>query len=165
MLKKLNHIFDVNGHKESIDTLLKGTQAKTWSGSLSNELGRLAQGIRDVKGNDVVDVISKSEVPIDHIVTDVNMVCDYRHHKDEKYRVCLTVGGDRLVYNDNAASPGGITVGNKTVITKIYMTHNPKIISTIPLFRSVPNTLRVCVHPYTSTYMTSRNNSRRLRTI
>ena len=33
------------------------------------------------------------------------MVCDYRPFKNEKYRVRLTVGDDRLQYPDDAASP------------------------------------------------------------
>ena len=32
------------------------------------------------------------------------MICDYRHHKQEQHKVRLTVGGDRLIYNDGASS-------------------------------------------------------------
>ena len=77
----MNYIFNTNGHKESIESLLKRSQSKTWSDSLSNELGRLAQGIHNVKGNDVVDFIRKSDVPVDRIVTYANMICAYRPHK------------------------------------------------------------------------------------
>ena len=116
MREKLNHIFDTNGHKESIDSLLRGSQAETWSGSLSNEFGRLAQGIHDVKGNDVVDFIPKSEVPSNRIVTYANMVCDYRPHKDEKHRVRLTVGGDVLPYDDDSASPAASLLETKLLL-------------------------------------------------
>ena len=76
MLQKLDHIYDTNGHKESVDSLLQGAQTETRSVSLSNGLGRLAQGIHDVKGNDVVDFIPKSGVLSNRIVTYANMVCD-----------------------------------------------------------------------------------------
>ena len=33
------------GHKKSLDTLLKGQESPTWTTSLTNEIGRLAQGI------------------------------------------------------------------------------------------------------------------------
>ena len=89
---------------------------KNWIDSLSNELGRLTQGIHSVKGNDVVDFILKSDVPIDRIVTYANMVCDYRPHKDEKHRVRLTVGGDRLVYNDDTASPAASLLETKLLL-------------------------------------------------
>ena len=36
---KLNHIFNANGNKESIDSLLKGENSETWSNRLANELG------------------------------------------------------------------------------------------------------------------------------
>ena len=44
-------------------------------------------------------------MPSDRIATYANMVCDYRPHKQEKHRVRLTVGGDRLTYNDDVSSP------------------------------------------------------------
>ena len=34
-----------------------------WMKSCANELGHLAQGIRDIPGTDTIDFISKSEVP------------------------------------------------------------------------------------------------------
>ena len=114
--RSLNHIFNTNGHKESIDSLLKGSQSKIWSESLSNELGRLAQGVNSVKGNDVVDFIPKSDVPTNRIVTYANMICDYRPHKSEKFRVRLTVGGDRLVYDDDAASPAASLLETKLLL-------------------------------------------------
>ena len=57
MASKIFHIFDTKGHKESLDYLLKGPHSTTWTGAFSNELGRLAQGINEVKGNDVLDFI------------------------------------------------------------------------------------------------------------
>ena len=105
MASKLFHIFDTTCHKESLDSLLKGPHSTTWTGAVSNGLDRLAQGINNVKGNDVLDFILKSEVTSDRIVTYDNMICDYRPHKQETHRVRLTVSGDRPPYNDDVASP------------------------------------------------------------
>ena len=83
---------------------------------MSNELGRLAQGIREVNGNDVIDFIPFKEVPKDRIVTYANMVCDIRPLKTEKFRVRLTVGGDRLQYPDDTASPAATLLETKLLL-------------------------------------------------
>ena len=79
---KLLHVFDGTGRKESIDPLLK-SNPNIWKLSLSNEVGRLAQGIRDVKGNDAFDFVHRSTIPKNNKVTYVNMVCDHRSLKTE----------------------------------------------------------------------------------
>ena len=48
---KLLHIFDTTRNKQTIDSLLKSNPV-TWKPALSKEIGRLAQGIRDVRGNE-----------------------------------------------------------------------------------------------------------------
>ena len=61
----INHMYDDNtGKKQSLDTLLK-KNPKIWGTALSNELGRLAQGVRDIEGNNVLDFISYNKVPQD----------------------------------------------------------------------------------------------------
>ena len=76
----------------------------------------MAQGINDIKGNDVLDFILKSQVPSDRIVTYANMVCDYIPHRQEKYRVRLTVGGDRLTYTDDVSSPTSSLLETKLLL-------------------------------------------------
>ena len=56
----MNHMFDIQGKKQSLDKLLVGSTKKIWQQALSNELGRLAQGIGTVQGNDVLDLDRKS---------------------------------------------------------------------------------------------------------
>ena len=112
----MNHMFDNQGKKQSLDKLLKSPMKNIWQTALSNELGRLAQGIGNVNGNDVVDFISFDKVPHNKIVTYANMVCDIRPLKTEKYRVRLTVGGDRLQYPDDTASPATTLLETKLLI-------------------------------------------------
>ena len=95
---------------------MKGPTAKIWSLAVTKELGRLAQGIFDVVGNDVIDFIHKSEVPLNKTITYANMVCDYKPFKNEKFRVCLTVGGDKLPYFDDATSPAASLLEAKLLI-------------------------------------------------
>ena len=47
------------------DLIKKEKYLDTWSTSLANELGRLAQGISDVKGTNTIFFIPKSEIPKD----------------------------------------------------------------------------------------------------
>ena len=54
--------------------------------SLVNELGRLAQGIREIKGASTIYFIDKSEIPKEKLkqVSYVQIVVDYKPHKLEK---------------------------------------------------------------------------------
>ena len=106
--------------KQSVDVLLKN-DLTIWETALSNELGQLDQGLRDVEGNNVMDVISFSEVPKDRIVTYTNMVCNMRPVKSEKYRVCLRVGGDRLQYPDDTASPAATLLETKLLLNSTIL--------------------------------------------
>ena len=47
-----------------VSSVLRGSDAATWSNSLTNELGRLSQGINSITGNDCLDFIHKTEVSI-----------------------------------------------------------------------------------------------------
>jgi hypothetical protein len=57
------HIYNEHGVKETIDTLLAGTNGDIWDASLNNEFGRLAQGYGQVFGTDTIDFIPKHETP------------------------------------------------------------------------------------------------------
>ncbi len=115
---RANHIYTEEGKKETIDTLLNGTNGPTWNNSLCNEYGRLAQGFgaNQILGTDTIDFIHKHEVPHDKKVTYGNFICDYRPLKTEKYRVRLTVGGDKLPYDDDAGSPAASLLETKLIL-------------------------------------------------
>ena len=68
--------FYSTGKKETIDSLLK-LNPNVWNLALSNEIGRLAQGISDIKSSDAVDFIPLSAVPKHKKLTNANMVCDH----------------------------------------------------------------------------------------
>ena len=66
--------------------------------------------------NDVFDFIAKHEVPPYKKVTYANLVCDYRPSKDDPYRTRLTVGGDRLDYFGDSASPAASLLETKLLL-------------------------------------------------
>ena len=103
----INHIYNATtGRKETIDSLLRGTNGSQWKTALSNELGRLAQGVKGrVVASNTIDFIHKSEVPSHKKVTYANMVCDHRPLKTEPLQVRITVGRDCLPYSSDAGSP------------------------------------------------------------
>ena len=102
---QMNHIFNEHGNRETIDTLRKKNPL-IWNKALSNEWGRLAQGNEyGVEFTDTIEFIPKSELPTKAAVTYASFVCDHRPLKTEPNRVRIVVGGDKLTYSDDAASP------------------------------------------------------------
>ena len=77
-------MFNKNGQKESIDYLLKNNP-EVWNTGLSSEIGRLAQMIINVKGNDAIQFIPISEVPRNKKVAYAIMICDHRPLKTETH--------------------------------------------------------------------------------
>ena len=80
----LSHIYASDGTRLNVDKLLHQNPI-IWRRSVSNEIGRLAQGIQDIKGNNAMQFIKKSDVPKHKKVTYANMVCDIRERKDDKF--------------------------------------------------------------------------------
>ena len=101
---KIKLLITASGKKHTIDSLLQ-IDPHTQGSALSNEVGRLAQGYQNIKGNNTLCFIPKKLVPQNLNVAYANMVCDYRPNKKEKHRVRLTVGGDVLNYFGDSASP------------------------------------------------------------
>ena len=75
---KIQHIFCPDGKKETIDTILKGSDRQIWLKSLSSEWGRLAQGNdAGVRSTGTIEFIPKGKVPPDKDVTYATFVLDY----------------------------------------------------------------------------------------
>ena len=98
---------------------------EVWGKSSGNEIGRLAQGMPGrVEGTDTMFFIKKEEVPPDRFkdVTYGKFVVDYRENKEEKERVRLTVGGDRINYPDEVATPTADLLTVKLMINSVIST-------------------------------------------
>ena len=78
---------------------------EVWVTSFANELGRLAQGIHDVKGTNTIHFIPHNSVPPGCTVTYGCIVVDYRPQKQEPNRTWLTVGGDKFECPWEKATP------------------------------------------------------------
>jgi hypothetical protein len=90
---------------------------------LSNELGRICQGIRNISRTNTAFFLDLTSIPKDRKITNGKPVCDFKPNKTEKHRVRLTVGGDILDYSgDTATSTADITkfkiLINSTLSTK-----------------------------------------------
>ena len=64
--------------------MMKGPERKIWEISFAKKLGKLAQGIREVKGTNTIMFIPKSKVPKDKNVTYGKIVCDAKAEKEEE---------------------------------------------------------------------------------
>ena len=75
---RVNHIYRPDRKKETIASLLKGSDRKIWERSLSNKWGRLAQGNNnDVVATDTINFIHQHEVPTNKDVTYTTFVLVY----------------------------------------------------------------------------------------
>ena len=70
-------------------------------------MGRLAQGIRVIKGINTIYFIDKSEIPKDKLkqVTYARTMMDYKPPKLEKNRTRVTMGGDRIHCDYDISAP------------------------------------------------------------
>lgn len=91
-----------------------------WLQSLSNEWGRLEQGNDfGIEVNDVIDFITKQEVPTGRDVTYANYVLEYRPLKTQTHLVRITVGGDCLSYPDDTSSPATNILETKVLLNSV----------------------------------------------
>ena len=126
----INHIYD-NGKKLSMEQFMK--KDDMWKVSLSNELDRVMQGVGNrIIGTDTMDFISKTDVPKTKKVTYANFVCDFRPLKTEKYRVRMTIGGDKLEYEHETASPAASLIETKLLLNSVISDakHGARFLST-----------------------------------
>jgi hypothetical protein len=94
---------------------------------LSNELGRICQGIRDIAGTNTAFFVDLANIPKDHKITYGKLVCDLKPNKTEKHRVRLTVGGNRLDYNGETATSTADITTFKILINSTFSTKDAKI--------------------------------------
>ena len=105
--------YQIYGVSQEYKHPIKGPERKIWEISFANELGKLAQGIRGVKGTTTVIFIIKDQVPKDKKVTYGKIVCEVKPEKEEKERTRLTLDGNLLDFTGNlSALPASVTTEN-----------------------------------------------------
>ena len=100
-----------------------------WMHSFANELGRLAQGIRDIRGTNTINFIPFSEVPEGEAVTYGRIVCTYRPQKDEKNCTRLTVGGNLLVAPYDVSTPTADLTTAKLLFNSVISTPKARFVT------------------------------------
>jgi len=86
----------------------------------SNEWGCLAQGnIHSVTSTNTIDFIHKSDIPSHTPVTYVSVVCSHKPLKKEQHRVRVVVGGNKLDYLFETASPAAGLLETKLLLNSI----------------------------------------------
>ena len=116
----LNHIYNKDGKKQSLDKLLRSDMKDVWGRALSNEWGRLATGnTHGVESTDTIEFIPHSLVPSNKKVTYASFVCDYRPLKKEQWRIRLVVGGDKLEYTLDSGSPATDLTETKILLNSV----------------------------------------------
>ena len=88
IVPKLQHVYDINEKRHSLEKPINGDNKVVWIQALSNEWGRLAQcNDAGVESTDTIRFVHFSEVPTDCKLTYASFV--YNHHplKDAKWRV------------------------------------------------------------------------------
>ena len=91
-----------------------------WQVLSANEFGRLANGVGGrIKGTNTITFIRMKDVPQDRMkdVTYGQFVCMVRPEKAEQNRTRFTVGGDRINYPGEVATPTAEMLVAKLLLT------------------------------------------------
>ena len=112
----------ISGVAQKYRHLIKGPLRKIWERSFGNELGQLAQGIREVKGTNRVMFIPKYKIPKDKKVTYGKIVCEMKPEKEDKELTRLTVGGNLLDFTGNLSVPTASVTTAKCVFNSVVST-------------------------------------------
>ena len=114
---RVNHIYRPDGKKETIASLLQGSDRKIWEWSLSNKWGCLAQGNNNnVVATDMINFIHQHKVPTNKDVTYATFVLDYQPLKSKPHQVRITVSSDCSAYNADAGLPAANMLETKLII-------------------------------------------------
>lgn len=114
------------GLMEEYRQLHKGKDKQIWQRSFSNELGRLAQGIRDIKGTDCITFIPYEQIPKDKKVAYARIVCSIRPQKKETHRTRMTIGGNVLDYDGKTKTPTADLITLKLLLNSVLSTPKAK---------------------------------------
>ena len=106
---------------------------KKWNVSSANEFGRLANGVggRTKNPTNTIKFIRKDEVPKERRkdVTYGSFVCNIRPEKKEKERTRFVVGGDRINYPGEVATPTADMLVAKLLFNSVVSTKDAKFMT------------------------------------
>ena len=110
--------------------LIKGKDKIVWERGMSNEMGRLAQGVgtRMPHGTDTIKFIKYSDMPTNKKPTYARIVSELRPHKPDPFRIRITAGGNLIVYLDDKSQPTSDIVTAKILLNSVLSTPNAKFL-------------------------------------
>ena len=117
------------GELAEYKALLQSSAREEWSTGFCNEVGRLFQGYKDIKGTDTCKFIHKKEIPQGRTATYIRVVVADRPRKVEKCRVRLTVGGDRVDYPGEVSTKTSDLITAKLLFNSVISTPGSKFMS------------------------------------
>ena len=104
-----------------------------WAKSSANEFGRLANGVggRIKKPTNTIRFIRKEDIPKDRKkdVTYGSFVCNVRPEKEEQERTRFVVGGDRINYPGEVATPTADMMVAKILFNSVVSTRGAKLMT------------------------------------
>ena len=125
---------DETGELLEYRQLMKNHKYKrTWGTAFGNEIGRLAQGMPGrVEGTNTFYFINQDEIPRDRTkdVTYARICCNVRPEKvNEPNRCRITVGGDRINYPYEVATPTADLLTVKLLLNSVISTEGARFCS------------------------------------
>ena len=101
---------------------------RIWNSSMSNEIGRLAQGNSRGQGTNTIFFIPYETIPSNQRidVTYARIVVEYKPQKQEKECTCITVGGNIINYPDNVSTKTAEVTTAKILINSTISTPNAR---------------------------------------
>ena len=103
-----------------------------WTRSSANEFGRLANGVGGrIKGTNTIRFIPKAKVPKDRRkdITYGTFVCSVRPEKKEPNRTRFVVGGNKINYPGEVATPTADMLVAKILLNSTISTKNAKFMT------------------------------------
>ena len=102
---------------------------QVWTTSLANEFGRLAQGIRNIKGSDCIRFVYKHQIPKGRNITFTRLVVDERPGKSDPNRTRITVMGNCLTFDGELYTETTDIMGTKMLLNSVLSTKGAKFMT------------------------------------
>ncbi len=98
----------------------------------ANEFGRLANGVGGcIKGTNTIKFINKRDIPSKRMkdVTYKKFVCKIRPKKKETHCTCFVVGGNKINYPGEVATPTAEMLVAKLLFNSVISTHGARFMT------------------------------------
>jgi hypothetical protein len=108
-------------------TLIKSSEAQHWIGAMEDEWGRLMERTDwNPNGKRTMRNVKLSDIPRDIIPMYVRVVVAFRPEKENPYRIRLTVGGDRVIFEGECSTKAANLVTVKILLNSVLSTLDAK---------------------------------------